>query len=109
MIHSVDLSSDEVIVGQTFTIEVHADSPVEISIGCFVDKPPPPRFKGCRECSVQIVRSGQPFEVTPRKDTWRSDDGGYRIKVTDADGNSETVFVNVLGGTASAGGTVMGA
>jgi hypothetical protein len=107
VIHSIDVSASEVIVGQPFTIEVHADSSVQVSVGCFVDKPPPPRFKGCNECNVQTIQSGQPFAITPRADTWRNQKGGYRIKVTDADGNTETIIVRVLGDAAATGGAMM--
>ncbi|MEM8513450.1 hypothetical protein RCH14_002780 [Massilia sp. MP_M2] len=107
MIYSVDVSAGEVVVGQTFSIEVHADSSLQVSISCFVDNPPPPRFKGCHECNVQVIQSGQRISVTPRKDTWLNTEGGYRIKVTDVDGNTETATVRVLGDTASAGGATM--
>jgi len=109
MIHSVDLSSNEVLVGQSITIEIEADSDIRVSIGCFVDKPPPPRFKGCAECSVQVVQSGQPFRLTPGRDTWRTDGGGYRIVATSSDGDSRTVIVRVLRGAAGASGAQMGA
>lgn len=107
MIYSVDVSSSEVVVGQPITIEVKADSAVQISVACFVDKPPPPRFKDCRECSVQMVQSGQPFTVTPRADTWRNHSGEYRFKVQDAAGNAEIAVVRVLSDADSAGGKTM--
>lgn len=107
MIYSVDVSANEVVVGQEFTIQVHADSLVQISVGCFVDKPPPPRFKGCIECNVQVIQSGQPFSVTPRADTWRNHEGGYEIKVRDADGNTETIIVRVLGDASAAGSALV--
>ena len=107
MIHSVDVSADEVVVGQSITIEVHADSPVQIAVGCFVDKPPPPRFKGCSECNVHFVPIGKPFTITPKSDTWQRDSGGYQFKITDADGYTKIVEVRVLNDSAAAGGAMI--
>ncbi|QBE65817.1 hypothetical protein [Pseudoduganella lutea] len=107
MIYSVNSSSNEVTVGQPFSVEVIADSALHISISCFVDSPPPPRFKGCRECSVHIVQSGQPFTITPKRDTWLNHQGGYSIEVRDADGNTENLVIRVSVDTDATGGATI--
>lgn len=106
MIHSIDLSSQEAAVGEAVTVVVHSDSGARVAISCFVDNPPPPRFKGCRECSVLTVQSGQSFEILPGTNTWKKDQGGYQITATTDDGDTRTVTVNVAGTSAGDGGAI---
>lgn len=96
MIQSVNLSTTSVGVGQPFTLAVYADAPISVSIACFVEDPPPPRFQGCPECSVQTVRSGQMLQITAEPDTWRNKSGRYRIAITDASGDHQEVLVEVV-------------
>lgn len=109
MIRSIDLSRDIVIVGETIAIEVYADSPINVSISCFVDKPPPAGFKKCPECNTQTVLSGQSFYLTPQPDTWNFAHGEYRIVATTADGDSRTATVRVMGSSGETPTKTMGA
>ena len=84
------------MVGETFTLIVYGDSPIMVSVGCFVDTPPPPRFKTCAECSIHRIQSGEQIDFTPDQATWQGERGGYQIKIRDARGDTRELKVNVV-------------
>ena len=102
MIRDVQLSSQEVAIGEAVSLSVFADSPISLTIGCFIDRPPPPRFAGCAECSVQTVRSGEEVTIRPQLETWLHQEGGYLISIRDAEGDEREIRIRVFSASASA-------
>lgn len=73
-----------VFLGQEIQLSAIGDLPLTIEIGCFVDRPPPPRFKGCPECQIHSARSGEAITFRVDPDTWREQSGRYNIRISDA-------------------------
>lgn len=97
MIQNIDLSSRAVVVGQPIDITIYASSPITVRMACFVNRPPPPRYTGCAECSTYRVDSGEQFTVVPRQATWSNKQGGYEFTITDATGDTKVFIVDVTG------------
>lgn len=110
MIRRVDIPNS-IEAGKTIKFSVHADGPLVIQIGCFVDRPPPPRFTGCPECEVLHVQSEESILFTAGVETWRGKRGFYQFTITDATGDSRQVSMGIIqrgegesGGQAESGG-----
>lgn len=101
MIQHIDVSARTVVVGQPIDITIYAAAPITVRMSCFVNRPPPPRYAGCAECSTYTVNSGEQFTIIPDAATWSKKQGGYEFTVSDATGETQKFRVNVTVDTSS--------
>jgi len=97
--------------GETHFIQIDGDGPFRMSISCFVDKPPPPGFKPCRECGSQSVSAGKWVSFTVSAVFDQSRRGFLLLAIRDQLDNEEEIRLRVVGreeGTATGGAMATG-
>lgn len=95
MIQQIDFPTNLVHVDDPIEITIHAPDPITVRVACFVNQPPPPRYKTCAECLTYTVANGGKFILIPNKTTWSNQQGdyGYEFTVTDATGDTRSFRV----------------
>ncbi|HEY2713778.1 MAG TPA: hypothetical protein VGI60_14785 [Chthoniobacterales bacterium] len=63
MIEKIEYSDLEPSPGDLLRVTVIGSGRFELSVSCFIDNPPPPRFAPCDECRTKSVRAGEAFEM----------------------------------------------
>jgi hypothetical protein len=100
MIRNVDVDLSPLEPGEERDVRVDGDGPFTVSLHCFVLNPPPPGYRTCPECRVQVVNVSQPFHFrAPRQLAG----GRLVIRIVDAVGEQEEIAIEVSDRMASPG------
>jgi hypothetical protein len=67
--------------GDTFALSIDGDEPARVKIKCFVQYPPPPKYKECPECGEFTLSVNLPMAVTVSDLFWNNS-GKLEFKAT---------------------------
>jgi len=110
---SIEIDRSPIRPGERRTLTLLGRGSFEYSTACFVDQPPPPGFRGCRECGSNLIDVHERMDVAITAPTdWPGTQNRFRIVVTEPDGVTHYIDLQVLsdyhthgsGGTMAAGG-----
>ena len=99
MIQDIEFDLSPIGAGATRDMVVRGGGPFDIELKCFVQNPPPPGYKPCRECGTIRAHDGETVQIKASADRFASG-GTLSVTVTDQDGDARDLHITVLGRTA---------
>ena len=95
MIKIVEFEQRSAATGEVRRLIVSGDGPFIVSMGCFVDSPPPPGFRPCHECSTKTVHALEPVDIEVSSDFWKGRTGAIHVWIKDATGATRELSLRV--------------
>lgn len=87
MIHEIEFDKRPIDAGEMRPLVVHADSPLQVEIKCFVRMPPPPGYRRCHACGVITIQSGELHFINADSGVFKEEGGRLEITVSDRSGD----------------------
>lgn len=91
-----DFDSRPILAGESRAFTLKSPVPVRIQIRCFVQRPPPPGYRPCRECGALSVEFGQTVFIEASGSIFGSTGGALEIEVADLTGETALITLQVL-------------
>jgi hypothetical protein len=98
MIRNIEFDLSPIDAGATRDMVVRGRGPFVIELKCFVQNPPPPGYKPCRECGTIRAQDGESVLIKASAKSFASG-GTLSMTVTDRDGDARDLNITVLGRT----------
>lgn len=84
MITEVEFSVAPLTPGEQRSISAWTDAaPLTVKVRCFVEHPPPAKYKPCKECGTFTVGSGEALHLVASMTAFRETGGTLVVTVTD--------------------------
>lgn len=93
---TLQVTNERPDLGETVWFRVFSTTPLNLSLSCFYDTPPPPGFGPCPECRVQMLPSGaHSIPVQISRETWRNRQGFLQAIARNSTGEEQVVRISV--------------
>src|SRR5450830_383725 len=103
MIDRIEFLEEPLEAGESRDLLVWGRDPLEVEIECFVEKPPPPGFRGCPECGSFPLTSGEALAITASPTVFADGTGTLMITIRDADNDKRLIRLHVISPEANRG------
>jgi hypothetical protein len=71
--------------GETRSLLIEASEPSSVEIRCFVEKPPPPGYRGCPECgTLKKIANNREVSITASRQIFGRSAGYLELTIIDA-------------------------